>query len=625
MFISAARLYHPAPWGWLYSYQAVLIALRMMEHAFTVAKYLFVKAPLLMIWTRLPGTRHRRPPVWKDLAEILAPTDTRPSLTLGGGQLGTDLAEARSVGDVAGMMSGFLATVEPPPRFWSLYGSIIRGLFTDMGPAFIKFGQIVSMREEIPPTIRKELALLQDKLPPMGAGEVRKRLEKELGKPVEAVFEYVEWTPIAAGSLAQVHKAKLRIEQEEVALKIRRPCLEGIVTLDTVIICDILFGVLNMALPLLHRSTDTRLLTSSYRESLEQEIDLVLEARYQEAYRQRVVKHPIYQQTNYVARVYSEYTTTKLIVMELVKGYHRLDRIMDELTPKQLLEFATTKVEGYPQELTLQLVFAQVALCLEGMCHWGLQHGDYHLGNLYALPPQREGDSWRIFVCDFGMMMDFTESDRLTTLQAILDLTYYGDGSIIIRGFQAESDVPASKKLKQQLVRNMQTLVKKYLAEPEEGDEKVLRVTIQPNSPTTLASALMYASSKGTKMENTNYWLLLKNFSYAAGIGLTLSTNLNAASMMGGHPAKFIKDWVMAELSALDIADLRDRTPEKLQILRYDDRKQVLKALVTGEEVVPRVKHWNAPGRDVRFGEDHNKPIGQLANPNTLEKAASHE
>ena len=626
MFISAARLYHPAPWGWLYSYQAVLIALRMMEHAFTVAKYLFVKAPLLMIWTRLPGTRHRRPPVWKAMAEVLAPIDRRASLTLGGGQLGTDLADAQSVGDVSGLMNGFLATVEPPPRIWSLYGSIIRGLFTDMGPAFIKFGQIVSMRQEIPPTIQKELGLLQDRLPPMGPAQVRKLLEKELGKPVEAVFEYVEWTPIAAASLAQVHKAKLRIEQEEVALKIRRPYLEGIVTLDTIIICDIFFGILNLALPLLHKSSDSRMLTSSYRESLEQEIDLVLEARSQEQYRRLVMRHPIYQQTNYVAKVYSEYTTTKLIVMELVKNYHRLDRLMDELTPEQLLEFATTKVEGYPQELTLQLVFAQVALCLEGMCHWGFSHGDYHLGNLYAKEPEQEGDGWKIFICDFGMMMDFTESDRLITLQAILDLTYYGEGGIIIGGFQAECENPVPKKARQKLVHNMQTVIKKYIADPEEGNERMLRFTIQPNSSTTVTSALMYSvATGGMKMENTNHWLLLKNFCYTASIGLTLSTDFNGTAMMSGHPAKCIKDWVMAELNALDIADVRDRIPEKLQALRYDDRKQVLRALATGEEVVPRKLAWTTPEKDVRFGEDHNKPIGQLADPNALEKAASHE
>jgi hypothetical protein len=459
------------------------------------------------------------------------------------------------------------------------------------------------MREEIPPTIRKEFALLQDKLPPMGPDQVRKLLEKELGKPVEAVFDYVEWTPIAAASLSQVHKAKLRIEQEEVALKIRRPYLEGIVTLDTIIICDIMVGLQNRMLPLLHKSTDSRLFTSSYRESLQEEIDLVLEARYQERFRKILMKHPIYRQTNYVARVYSEYTTTKLIVMELVENYHRLDRLMDELTPEQLLEFASTKVQGYPQDLPLQLIFAQVAIALQGQTGWGFCHGDFHLGNLYAKEPEYEGDNWKIFLCDFGMMIDVPENDRLIMLQCILDMVYYREGSIMIRGFQAESDEPASKKLKQKLIRNMETVVKKYVTEPEEGAESVMNVTIQPNSPTTMTSALVYGAGSATKMDKPTFWLLMKNIAYGVNIGLTLSTNLNAQPMMGGDPGKFMKDWVMAELNALDIADLRTYSPEKLQFLRYDDRKQVLRALATGEEIVRKRQLWTTPRKDVRFGK----------------------
>jgi hypothetical protein len=621
MYISAVRLYHPAPWGWLYSYQALLITLRMMEHVFIVSKYLFVKAPLLMMWTRLPGTRHRRPPFWKNLAEVLAPIESRASLTLGGRQLGTDLADAENVGEVSGLMDGFMATVEPPPRIWSLVGSVMRGLFTEQGPAFIKFGQIMSMREEIPPTIRKELSFLQDKLPAMGPDEVRKLLEKELGKPVEAVFEYVEWTPIAAASLAQVHKAKLRIEQEEVALKIRRPYLEGVVTLDAIIICDIMIGLQNRMLPLFRKSTDTRLFTSSYRESLEQEIDLVLEARYQEQYRRLVMRHPIFRQTNYVARVCPEYTTTKLIVMELVKNYHRLDRLIDELTPEQLLAFATTKVEGYPQGLPLQLVFAQIALVVEGPCHWGLSHGDFHLGNLYALEPQMEGDNWKMFLCDFGMMLDLTEKDRLQTVQAILDLSYYYSGAIIAQNFMEDSDAPMSKKQIEKAIGSIQTVFKKYIVEPEDGSERVMNFTIQPNSPTTIMSALVYAAStKGLKQEATWQWMVLKNTSYAANMSLTLSTDFDGNRMIGPHPTKFLKDWVKAELNALDIADLRTYLPEKLQILRHNDRKRVLGALATGQEVVPRmVRSWTSPGKDVRFGDDHRNPVGQLADPNTVE------
>jgi predicted unusual protein kinase regulating ubiquinone biosynthesis (AarF/ABC1/UbiB family) len=609
MTLSAVRLYHPAPWGWLYSYQAILITLRLMEHAFTVSKYLFVKAPLLMMWTRLPGTRDRRPPFWKNLAEVLAPIESRASLTLGGRELGTDLADAESVGEISGLMDSYKATVEAPPRIWSLVGCFLRGLYTDMGPAFIKFGQIMSMREEIPPTIRKEFALLQDKLPAMSPDQVRKLLEKELGKPVEAVFEYVEWTPIAAASLSQVHKAKLRIEQEEVALKIRRPYLEGIVTLDAIIICDIMVGLVNLMLPLFHKANDTRLFTSSYRESLEEEIDLVLEARSQEKYRTLLMRHPIYRHTNHVARVYPEYTTTKLIVMELVKNYHRLDRLMDELTPEQLLEFATTKVEGYPQDLALQLVFAQIAIALQAQTHWGFSHGDFHLGNLYALEPQTEGDNWRIFICDFGMMIDMPENDRMLMMQCFVDMSYYRGGSITIRGFQAESDQPASKKLRQKLIRNMETLMKKYSTEPEEGQECILHTTIQPNSPTTLVSALMYAAGSATKMDNPTYWLLMKNIAYGLNIGHTLSTDLNTLPMMGGDPAKFMKDWVMAELNTLDIADLRTYIPEKLQFLRRDDRKQVLRALATGEEVVPKRKLWTASRTDVRFGKQEKPAL----------------
>jgi hypothetical protein len=474
------------------------------------------------------------------------------------------------------------------------------------------------MREEVPPTIKKELALIQDRLPPMGPKEIRKRLEKELGKPVEVVFEWFDEIPVAAGSLSQVHKGKLRLEQREVAVKLRRPYLEGIVQLDTIIICDIFFGALNRCLPLLHKSSDTRLFTSSYRESLQQEIDLVLEARNQQQYRRYVMSHPIYSQTNYIAEIYPQYTTTKLIVMELVTNFHRMDRLLDELTPEQLLDFATTKVEGYPSDLPLQLAFAQVALCTEGMCHWGFSHGDFHLGNLYALEPRGPKDHWRIFLCDFGMMMDFTESDRLTTIQCILDLGYYCEGDILVRTFFADTDMPLTKKQEAKATHHLQTVFKKYVTEDDEGTERAMRLTIQPNSPTNVVGEIVYgAATLGLKLQNTMYWLLLKNMSYAVGTALTLSTNLNGTPMMSGHPSKFIKDWVMRELDTLDVADMRTYYAEKLQPLRHDDRRQVMRALATGEPITRKAMQWVAAGKDARFLEERalRSPSGGAPHP----------
>ena len=141
------------------------------------------------------------------------------------------------------------------------------------------------------------------------------------------------------------------------------------------------------------------------------------------------------------------------------------------------------------------------------------------------------------------------------------------------------------------------------MSEPEEGAEKVVRVTIRPGSPTNIIGEMVYgAATLGLKMEGSDVWLLLKNYSYVSSMGLTLSTNLNLNPLVAGHSKKFLKDWTMAELNALDIADLRTYLPEKLRFLRHDDRNQVFKALATGEEIVPKAQIWTAPGRDIRFG-----------------------
>ena len=589
MKISAVRLYHPAPWGWLYSYQAALITLRIFEVSFIAIRYLFFRAPLLVIWTRLPGLRDIRSP-YRGLGEVLAPTMVRPSLVLGANQMGTGFAEAQGISDMEELRSGVLGEVKPPSRFWSVMGCVIRGLFTDLGPTYVKFGQIVSMRSEVPPTIKRELQLLQDKVPPMSRKEVKGILERELGRPVEEVFEWVEEKPIAAASLAQVQRAKLRREGKEVALKVRRQYLEGAVMLDTIIVCDIFFGMIKLLLPLLNKQTDLGLFGTSYRQSLEEEIDLVLERRNQEKFRTLVMNHPIYRQSAYVAEVYPEYCTTKLIVMELVKNYHRLDRLVDELTPEQLMEFASTRIEGLPPEQSLQIVIAQMALMIESLCHWNFGHGDFHLGNLYALEPDKSDENrltWKIFLCDFGMMTELTSvADKLIVQHAVAALFYYRQPDVFVKVFsQADPGVLSNTKQKTGIHDAVARVYKKYIPYSEQAE--VVHMTINPRSPTTVGDELLYAmATKGIKEFSPVFWLFLKNFSYAGSMTTTMSVNIDVTDVIRCHQVKFIKDWVMAEVDELDIADLRTYTPEKLRILRHDDRKLVLKALASEKTVI---------------------------------------
>ena len=597
----APRLYHPAPWGWIYSYQAVLITLRLFDLASTAVGYIFFRGPLLLAWTRLSVLKNINPP-YKGLAEVLAPPKTRASLTVGGGQLGTNLDLLKSVPQASELMGTFLAGVKPPPRRWSVLGCFIRGFFTNMGPTMIKLGQILSMREEVPPSVRKELQGLQDKLPAMPWTQVKSILERELERPIEEVFEYVEEAPIAAASLSQVHRAKLRLEQQEVALKVQRPYLQGITTLDTIIICDIFFGLIKLALPLFRKSTDINLFAVSFRDSLEGEIDFSVEVSNQDKYYDLVMSHSIYRQTNKIARPYHKYCTSKLITMELVKNYYRLDRIMDELTPQQLLEFASTKVEGYGPEVSLPLIYAQIGLSVDGLLRWGFSHGDFHLGNIYALAPEKEGDGWKVFICDFGMMVDLDERERLHALAFLGDLSYFFNGKITAETFVVDSPTPVSNRTRQKFTSVMVRMIKRNCVRLPGGERHLqLRAQMRGTS-TNVASDITYQAAALGIHANPFSWLLLKNFSYAANIGLTMSTDWDGVRLLGGNVREYIKESVIEQLDKRDITNLRKSLPEVLKYLAYRDREEILKALLTGEKVkvtAPEGRH--TPRQDIRF------------------------
>jgi len=623
MQISVVRLYHPAPWRFSYTYRGFLIAGRTLELWFIATTYVLFRAPLLLAWTRFPWVRNRKPPLFKGLAEVLAPVKDRPSLIVGGGQLGSDLGALQSSAEAAELMTAFHGGVRRPTRFWSLFGCFIRGYFTAMGPAFLKFGQILSMREEVPPSIKNELQLLQDKLPPMPFKTVKKILERELDRPIEEVFEWVEEKPIAAGSLAQVHHAKLKMEQAEVALKVQRRHLQGIVALDTVIICDIAFGLINLLIPLVRKSTDTAVFTSSYRQSLEKEIDFVLEERSQSRFRRLVQEHPIYSKFCKIAKTYREYTTGKLITMEFIKNHHRLDRIMDELTPQQVFEFATTKTGAWAPEAPLQLVWGMVGLYMEGMLHWGFCHGDFHLGNVYALEPEEEGGTWRVFICDFGMMIEEDAEARQMALASCLSLAYYFDGHVMASQLHRTAKNKLSPKQYQQLDTACDTVMKKYMTETELGErqEKAWNVRIQRATSSNVVSDLMYgAATLGLKMRPFA-WLFFKNLCYCASTGLMLTTNYSATQMVNVFVSKYMKDIVMAELDRKDAANMREAMLEVMAWLREYDRKQVLNAMATGAEVKAKEKVWTTEWDDVRFQKAAIKGLefGEYVIPGVLQ------
>ncbi len=109
----------------------------------------------------------------------------------------------------------------------------IRMVFQELGPTFIKFGQILSMRPDlVPGLLILELKKLQDQVPPAPQPAVQSLLEKALDQPIDALFSEFDWTPLGSASLAQVHRARLARKGKTVAVKIQRPDIRPLIRAD---------------------------------------------------------------------------------------------------------------------------------------------------------------------------------------------------------------------------------------------------------------------------------------------------------------------------------------------------------------------------------------------------------
>ncbi|RLE31875.1 hypothetical protein DRJ58_06050, partial [Candidatus Acetothermia bacterium] len=122
-------------------------------------------------------------------------------------------------------------------------GERLRLALEELGPTFVKLGQILSLRPDlVPPDIAGELRKLQDEAPPFPFSEVKAQIESELGQPLATLFQEFEEKPLAAASLAQVHRARTR-EGELVAVKVQRPGIREVIEADL----DILFELARLA------------------------------------------------------------------------------------------------------------------------------------------------------------------------------------------------------------------------------------------------------------------------------------------------------------------------------------------------------------------------------------------
>lgn len=291
----------------------------------------------------------------------------------------------------------------------------LRLAFERLGPTYIKLGQILSSGQGLfPPELVGEFARCRDQVPPEPFVAVRRVLEEDLGKPLDAVFAHVDETCLAAASIAQVHPARLRTG-EEVVVKVQRPAVARLVRKDIEAmawIAPLLVGRIPVA-----ALANPPALVELFAETIVEELDFRLEAENMLDVARVLVEAG--QTAIVVPRPHPELVTRRVLVMERLDGFK-----YDDVAGMQAAGVDTAAVVR-----SLLITF------LEGAMIFGVFHGDLHGGNLFVTA---EG---RVALFDYGITGRMSEVQRLAfaTVQSCAALESISHQQVPIEGSPGRS------------------------------------------------------------------------------------------------------------------------------------------------------------------------------------------
>ena len=286
-----------------------------------------------------------------------------------------------------------------PPTPPQTLAERVRQAIEELGPTFIKLGQVLSTRPDlIPPDLLAELNKLQDEVPPAPWEAVYQVLQDAYGRPPEEVFLHIETTPLGSASLAQVYAATLP-DGSEVVVKVQRPGIRHTIDIDLEILRDI--ARLAQERTALGEIYDLVEIVDEFAFTLRGELDYIREARNAERLRHNMAPLGVV----YIPRVYWEYTSERVIVMERIRGI-KIDDVE-----------GLRKAGLNPQKVILNAAEMIVKQALVD----GFFHADPHPGNFYVLENNVIG------VMDFGIvgyLSDRVREDliRLFIVSVLMDV-----------------------------------------------------------------------------------------------------------------------------------------------------------------------------------------------------------
>ncbi|MCJ0930022.1 AarF/ABC1/UbiB kinase family protein [Virgibacillus halodenitrificans] len=311
-------------------------------------------------------------------------------------------------------------------------GRKLRNTLQELGPTFIKLGQIASSRHDaLPEEIITELEKLQDHVQFFSFDKVQQIVEEELGDSINQLFQHVHEEPLATASIGQIHVGKLH-NGEDVAIKVQRPDIEDRMETDLEIVQGL--GRLLEERTSWARSYRILDIIEEFSDSLRNELSYIREGQNNERIAKQFTNNP----TVYIPKIYWDLTSEKVLTMELIKGIKVTK--CDELD-----------MQGYDRKLIAKRL---VDAMLQQIVDHGFFHGDPHAGNVYVLP----GNT--VAFLDFGMARRISEELNYHFASIIIHLQD-GNTDAIIKTFSSMEIMHEETDIKR-LKRDLDDLQLKY-------------------------------------------------------------------------------------------------------------------------------------------------------------------
>lgn len=359
----------------------------------------------------------------------------------------------------------------------------IRMVLEELGPTYIKLGQIISNREDLLPSkLLVELQKLQDSVSHIEGFDICEALKEHLEIEPDDVFETISKEPLATASISQVHRARLKTG-EEVVLKVQRPNIQQMIEADILVMQKVarLFEKYNDQIARYHPTH----LIESFERSIHEELQFQNEARNQKRFAKNFKGSP----NLYVPKIHDQYSNKHIICMEYVDGIkvNNIEKLDEHNVDRKLL--ASVGIDLYLQQV---------------LTH-GFFHADPHPGNLFYLPKEE-----KVCFIDFGMMGYISPNQREVLDELLLNFMRKDIRKMInsIEDIAIQSRLPNKEKLEYQLT----ALMDKYGdASLDELDAEILlpefksilneNDVILPHYVYLLLRALVIIEAIGTKLD----------------------------------------------------------------------------------------------------------------------------